>query len=633
MKKEANKNRTVVKKQHPKSSSNNNPVASSSIAFWGGIALVVFLGLLIYSNSFDCAFQFDDKHNITDNPAIRSLSSFKDMWDLNHSRFVSFYTFALNYHFNQLNVWGYHFINLLIHLINSCLVYGLVLSMFRTPVLEKSTSARQSNAIALATALLFVSHPLATGAVTYIVQRMASLVALFYFSSVGCYFKGRLSAGTKRYLYYAGAIISTVLAVLTKENAYTIPFAIVLIELFFFNTEKIKIVFTDRRVLLPLLGLAVFLTFTIVTFSFKVLKPIAPSVYNLQEITPGNYFFTQLSVLVKYLQLLILPINQNVDYDFPISQSLFEWKPLLSGIFLLGLLTLGVLLYNRNRLISFGIFWFFLTIALESSFIPISDVIFEHRTYIPSFGYCIVFSVIMYSYVRNRSKTIANFLVVFFVLTNSVLAHQRNNVWKNEISLWSDVVSKSPDKARGYMNRGYAYGNAQQWKNAIADFSKVNEINPDYHASAYYNLGYAYWSLGQKETCIDHFSKAIAIDSLYADAFYARGTAYYYSNQPDKANADYTTVIRIAPRYSRAYFSRGLLYSNLKDPGNAISDFNKAIEFDATIADYYFNRGIAFGNNNEWANAIRDFSKTIELDPNNKAAYSNLEYARSRMKN
>lgn len=115
----------------------NQTTSNNSVFNWIGVIAIFILGMLIYANSFDCVFQFDDKHNIVDNEAIRSLSSFKQMWDINHSRFLAFYSLAINYHFGQLNVWGYHFINMLIHLLNASLVFWIVRLLFKSPALKK----------------------------------------------------------------------------------------------------------------------------------------------------------------------------------------------------------------------------------------------------------------------------------------------------------------------------------------------------------------------------------------------------------------------------------------------------------------------------------------------------------------
>jgi len=598
-----------------------------------GILMIIILGYKIYANSFDCSFQLDDKHNITDNEVIKSLSNIKQIWDLSHSRFLAFFTFALNYHFGEFNVEGYHKVNLMIHLMNACLVFWIIRLMFATPVLKHLPVARHALSISLITALLFVSHPLATGAVTYIVQRMASMVALFYFLSVAMYIKGRISASKAKYLFFAGSIVSAILAIHTKENAYTLPFAIILIELFLINTKKISINFKDYRLIGAVLAFLAFILFVFANFSLSVLKPLPPSIYNNYTITPSNYFFTQLSVIVKYIQLLFIPLNQNVDYDFHLSNSLFEIPTLLNGLVLLSLLILAVYLYNRNRIISFGIFWFFITISIESSFIPISDLIFEHRTYIPSFGFFIILTTGIFGLAWEKFKYALFGFFALLIGINSVLAHQRNNVWKDDISLWSDAVSKSPNKERPYLNLGYAYGNRKQWDSAIANFTKVNEIRPKFHAAAYYNLGIAYWTIGQKEKSMENYSLAIATDPKYAEAYYGRGVCYYYLNQYDNAIDDYTKALTINPNFGIIYFNRAITYANQQRWTEAIADYTKAITFNQNDFNLYYNRAVVYGNINQWDKAVTDLKKVLELDPGNKSAAANLELANSRLKN
>jgi tetratricopeptide (TPR) repeat protein len=616
-----NKNKGKIKQE----------TGNNSVFNWIGVIAIVILGMLIYANSFDCAFQFDDKHNIVDNEAIKSLTSVKQMWDINHSRFLAFYSFAINYHFGQLNVWGYHFVNMLIHLLNASLVFWIVRLLFKSPTLKEHSLAQHQSAIALITALLFVSHPLATGAVTYIVQRMASMVAMFYFLSIAFYLKGRLTSGTKSYMYFAGTALAALFAIHTKENAYTLPMAIVLFEVFFFSTKKIAINFADKKIIFSLIGIIAFIIITLSSFSFSVFNPIPPSTFNSTTITSSNYFFTQLIVIVKYIQLLIVPINQNLDYDLPIANSIMDGTSLVCGIFLLLLVGLAIYLYNKNRIVSFGIFWFFLTLSIESSIIPISDVIFEHRTYIPSFGYFLIITCLIYQMLYQKNKTLSTLLFVFLIGSNTILASQRNKVWKDEISLWSDANSKSPNKARPLINLGYAYGNLQQWDKAIVAFSKVNELEPNYHAAAYYNLGIAYWTTGQKEKSMENYSMAIKVDSTYADAYYGRGVCYYYLNDQDNALKDYSKALKYLQR-PELYYNRALIYSYKKMWKEAIADFTRAISTTPDNPNLYYNRGLAYGSLNQWKLAADDFTKTLELDPQNKSAGSNREFAFSKMK-
>ena len=248
------------------------------------------------------------------------------------------------------------------------------------------------------------------------------MVTMFYLLSLALYVKARLSnkGNISKTLLFTGSLISAVLAMLTKENAFTLPFAIVLFEFFFLRTKKLSINFRDYRVILLMAAFLGMIIIIPLKFSFSIFKPIPPMLGHAYTVTPLNYLFTQFSVIVKYIQLLFLPINQNLDYDFPISNTFFEIRTLLSFLVLLSLIILAIFSFKRYRIISFGIFWFFLTLSIESSFIPINDVIFEHRTYLPSFGFFLILTSGIYFLLWNKHKYLAISIFVIIIGSNSL---------------------------------------------------------------------------------------------------------------------------------------------------------------------------------------------------------------------
>jgi len=285
---------------------------------WTVLLLLSILAILIYSNTFSASFQLDDVTNIGDNLQIRNLSNLP----LSESRYVGYLSFALNYHFGQRNVFGYHLVNLLIHITNGFLVYFFVLLLLRIPqpsLTPHASPLTNASGIALATALLFVVHPVQTQAVTYIVQRFASLAALFYLLTVLLYLKWRLTEpeNRHRFLWYAGALLSTILAMKTKEISFTLPLMLILIEVVFFGSPTRK----QWIALIPFL-----LTLLIIPLSHpgKIGELEAGFAKGTTEISRLDYLFTQFRVILTYVRLLVLPIHQNVDYDYPISHSLLE---------------------------------------------------------------------------------------------------------------------------------------------------------------------------------------------------------------------------------------------------------------------------------------------------------------------
>ena len=613
---QANKSKVKTPQPPPKQDFKNRYANAA------GLTIIILLGVIIYSNSFQCSFHFDDLSFIVHNPKIFRLSDIKAWWSIYPSRPLSIFTFALNYQFNQLDVWYYHLVNLAIHLCNACLVWWLTMLILSTPAVKDHPIFRQKNIIALFTALLFVSHPLATQSVTYIWQRQASLVTLFYLLAMALYVKARITDKSiaYKYLLFAGTLISAVLAMLTKENAFTLPFAILLLELFFLQTKKRSINFKDYRLILSMAAFLGLIFFIMFAFQSRMFKPIPPSSGNTETITPLNYLLTQFSVIARYIRLLFLPIGQNFDYDYAVSNNFFEMRTMFSFLGLLSLIVLAIFLFKRSRIISFGILFFFLALSVESGFIPINDVIFEHRTYLPSFGFFLVLSSSIYILLWNKYKYLAIAVLLIIIGSNSILTYGRNKVWKDDLSLWNDVALKSPHKARPFVNRGYAYRNLDQRDNEIADYTTAIGIDPKF-TIAWYSRGVAFGSLGQWEKAVADYSKAIEIDRGYSDALISRGVAFGSLGQWDKAIADYSMAVKINPNNAQAYSNRGIAYGKCGQLNNAIADYSKAIEINPEYTDAFMERGVAYGGLGQMDKAIADFSQVIRIDPKFAKAY------------
>lgn len=628
------KTRVPIKKAIPKKSpSFMMGEKTLSYSELGELAIIVILGILIYSNSFNSTFHFDDFYTIVENPKIRNLSDVDAWWNFSPNRPIPFFTFALNYHISKLDVHSWHYVNLGIHLVNACLVWWLTRLIFSSPAMKNQGISKYRRLIALFTALLFVSHPLATQPVNYIVQRMATMVTLFYLLSLALYVKGRLTDKgiISTVLFFTGSAISAVLAMLTKENAYTLLFAIVLFEFFFIRTKNFSMNFRDYRIIiLAALFLGIIVTIPII-YPGSIFKPFTSVSDPSITLNSYNYLLTQFSVIVKYIQLLFLPIQQNLDYDFPISNNFFKLSTFLSFLFLASLIYLAVFLFKKQRIISFGILWFFLTLSIESSIIPIYDVIFEHRTYLPSFGFFIAIGSIAAVLFLDKYRNLTIFAGALIIIIFSFLTYNRNKVWQDDVTLWNDNVQKTPNKARPYNNRGYAYRMQGKFDYALADYTKAIEIDPKYHV-AWTNRGYIYFSIGQFEKAIDDFSKALALDPKYLEAYSNRSAAYFSIGQYDKALADINKAIGLNPEFFKAYSNRGAIYASLNQSDKALADYFRAIELNPEFADAYSNRGNLYTDLNQWDKAITDYTQAITINPNFANAFFNRGKAYEELK-
>jgi tetratricopeptide (TPR) repeat protein len=621
------------------------------------ILFIVFICIVAYSNTFQASFHYDDIPAIVENPIIKELGFFADPSGAEDykgrfeypnlkSRYIGYLTLALNYRLHGLDVTGYHVFNLFIHILTAFIIYHLVILSFRTPLLHDSGLRDQSKQIAFVTSLLFACHPIQTQAVTYIVQRVASLATMFYLLSLFLYAKWRLpatdrdhqknnSAGIRLLPFYAASIISAVLAMKTKETAFTLPVMILLYESFFFE-GKVK-----RRLLYQIPFLFTMLIIPITLLSID--KPVGELIGDIDlatrdymEISRKDYFITQFSVLVTYIRLIFLPIKQNLEYDYAVYSSFFEPRVLFSSLVLFAILLLALYLFKRSkdnsshgRLISYGILWFFITLSVESSVIPIPSVIFEHRMYLASFGVFIALTTAVFvlkNRISNRWRyadiAIAG-LIAITIITLTAATYERNKIWRDEITLWEDVISKNPLEERAFRNLGIAYRQRGMFDKAIELQKKAIELDPD-NAEAHNNLGFAYYSKGLLGKAIEHYRKALKLIPQGYKIHNNLAIAYEESGNIDKAIEHYSFAVKLNPDFALGHYNLGHLFLVKKSFLKAIEHFQAAIRIDPGYVEAHNDLANIYAIRGDLDEAIRHFEITIKLNPDLPDTYYNL---------
>ncbi|KAF0218422.1 MAG: hypothetical protein FD174_2883 [Geobacteraceae bacterium] len=596
------------------------------------VFLIVILGLSAYSNTFHVPFVFDDQTSIIDNPVIRDLANFFSSgtgYGYNPRRFVGYLTIALNYRLGGVDVTGYHAFNLTVHIITALLVYYLCLLTFRTPSLLGSSLSGGARQVALLSGLLFVVHPVQTEAVTYIIQRLSSLAAMFYLLSLVFYVRARLfhESGNgrvhgKTVLSYSLSLISAVLAMKTKEIAFTLPIIIALHEFFFFRGGI-------RKRLLFLLPIA--LTIAIIPFTMvsagkpigKLLADAGDAARGGADISRGDYLITQVSVITTYVRLLFLPINQNLDYDYPLSHSLLNPRVFVSFLFLFLIASLAIYLFRRSRiphpasrfplpnprfpvpsprspipdpalrLVSFGICWFFITLSVESSVIPLADVIFEHRLYLPSAGALIAAATAAAFAARKFGAKAVGIVSTAVVLAFSAGTWKRNLAWGDPLTLWGDVVAKSPGKARPRYNLGTALNQQGFVDEAIDQFQIALRLDPA-NADVRHNLGVAYVAKGLMDEAIKEYRAAIGLNPASAQAHNSLGGAYVGKGLIDEAIEEYGIALRLDPSYADAHNNLGAANGVKGKIDEAVAHLEAAVRLRPDNADFHNNLARAY---------------------------------------
>lgn len=589
--------------------------------------LITFLGLGAYANSFNAGFHFDDYTYIVNKKEIRDLYDVRAIYQaLGHpSRFVAFFSFAVNYHFHRFDVFGYHLVNWLIHLANSGLVYWLVLLLARTPRFDEKNIASGIFPLALFSALLFLAHPLQTEAVTYIVQRFTSLAAFFFLCAVCFYLKGRGTAGPRQALCYAGFCAATILGMFTKQICFTIPVIIVWMEWLFFPSGVVTLI---RKRWPWLVILFLFLLLIPSFFGFDpsgiIGREFPSRSHTADIINTQTYFLTQSRVIPTYIRLLFFPVNQTLDYDFPVSRSMSEPKVILGFLFLAMLLFLTGWLVQRQRLIAFGIGWFFITLSVTSTIIPIPHVIFEHHVYLPAVGFVIVFNLLVLAIVKRTKPYMV--LMSGVVLLFGVLTYQRNEVWRTDLNLWTDIVKKTPKKVRVWNNLGMAYLEMKEYEKSISCFDQALSMGEG-EARVYNNRGLAYAGLNRDEEAIADFSRAIQIyrqnknlvpdfsKAVWAEIFNNRGNLHIKHQRYPQAQKDLEAGLGIDPNNERILYNLGYVHELTRRPAQAKEFYERALKANAEFIKPYI--GLGFVHHEEGNNdlALEYYDRALAVNP------------------
>jgi tetratricopeptide (TPR) repeat protein len=602
--------------------------------FWINLFLftvIICLGIFVYSNSFSGSFHFDDVPSITENFAIRNISNLQNVWNFWPTRFITYLSIAFNYQIGGLKVFGYHVFNLTTHLLSALLLWWLVKITFYTPAIKKDFIASKSQPLAFLAALIFLLHPIQTQPVDYIIQRACLLAALFYIASLCLYAKARISLEEKQKIwtvYYIGSLTAAIISMFSKEMSISLPFMIFLYELYFFK-NKVKF---NRKYLIPFVALIAVIPLTMLATKTVDIGELRRISENPSGISPGHYLLTQLRVIVTYIRLVFIPISQNLDYDYPVIKSLFQAPVILSLSFLILILFATFKLLKKYKLISFGIFWFFITLLPESSVIPIKDVIFEHRLYLPMAGFSIFFVSGLYYLFRPKRFRLTLTTLSLLLIVYSSITYQRNKVWLDELSLWSDTVRKSPNKARPYNNQGLVYYQKGDLDKALSNYNKAIELDPNF-AAAYNDAGLVYRTRKEFDQALYYFSKAIEKDPACGKAYNNRGVTYHNKGELDQALSDYNRAIELDPNLAEASNNIGLVYRSKGDLEQAIYYFTKAIEAGYAYAQAYNNRAVVYHTQGDFDKALSDYNKALEIDPSVVGAYSNRETLYRAMRN
>ena len=636
------------------------------------LAIMLAFGAMVYSNTFGSPLVFDDEIFIINDNAVHMTELSGDAIKTAavdgrpRHRYLPNISFALNYYFGKLNPFGYHLVNLIIHLLSGIFLFFFIKNTLRvsfknpealiiastlynrwdgvyphpkregmkpSPKMNKTMIGAfdyktNPDVIAFFTALIWIVQPVGTQSVTYICQRMASMVAMFYILSLLLYVKGRMAMRQtpadririKPGLFFSGSFLAAFCAIATKENAGTLPLVILLYEWFFFQDLKLK---WSRRQILWITFFAI--VFTGVVFWYMGENPMRRifASYNRRNFSLIERVMTEWRIVVYYISLFIWapPGRLNLDHDYPLSLS--PVHPATTMIALTAILVLfawAAYAAKKDRLIAFAILWFFITQATESTVIGI-ELVFEHRTYIPFMLISLLFVVAIFRMVKNRPMAYG--LLIATVLVFSAWTYQRNQIWQNPIAFWTDCAVKSPDKQRPQNNLGIALFDAGDISKAVTQYEKAIQIDPNV-ADAHNNLGYLFFKQGKADEAVQCFRRALALNPNYVDAINNLGNALFKQGKTNEAIQSFRRALALNPDLADAHNNLGNVLFKQGETDKAIQLFRRALALNPDLADAHNNLGNAFFKLGKIEDAFQSFYRALALNPDHIEAHNNL---------
>jgi hypothetical protein len=508
------------------------------MAATGLVTLVVLAG---YLHTLAYPFQFDDLMNIQANEALRHPLDLAANWRFRPSRVVVSLSLAWNGAITGLTPQGLRIGNLLIHLLSALLVGWIGRDLARR--LASGTHAANRSwrpspeTVGLISALLFAAHPLATQAVTYLIQRTTSLAALLELAAVALYLRARRDGAMR---FWAAAWGCAVLAAFTKEMSVALPVLIGLIEIVLRRAR------TPGRakpaMLLPFLAVLPLVAWT-ARLPWGAGGELMPAVRPSEPMSRIAYLMTQLVVIPRYLGLVVWPRGQSLMHDVPL---LARPDPaVLAGLALLVALSFGAWwLRARAPLVTFGWAWFLIAILPESSIVPIADLMNEHRTYLPLAGLAIGAASALATWSGGRGQRWL--LPAALIVALTAATHVRNRVWRDETTLWSDVLQHAPGNALALNNLGLEYRRAGRFAESEAAFRGAIAAEPS-RPNAYLNLGTMLSVRGRHADAVAVLDSAAAAAPGEWRVFFTLGSATWLAGDTVAAARAYERAIALAP--------------------------------------------------------------------------------------
>jgi tetratricopeptide (TPR) repeat protein len=594
--------------------------------------LIIAAGIWAYHNSFQGPFILDDVGTILKNPTIRHVWP---IWETLsppqggttvEGRPIINLSLAINYAVNGFHVWGYHLVNLAIHIAAGLALLGIVRRTLLQPPLRQRFGMA-ALPLALVIAVIWVVHPLQTESVTYVVQRAESMMGLFYLLTLYCAIRGAESDSPT--IWYVLSIASCLLGMASKEVMVSAPLIVLLYDRTFVTGAFAEAWRRRWRLYLALAATWILLGYLVITTGNR-----GGSAGTGTGMAWPAYALTQFWAVGHYLRLSLWPHPLVFDYGTVLANRVGEVLP---GALIVTALLIGTLVAVR-RWPSVGFLgaWFFAILAPTSSVLPVaSQTIAEHRMYLPSAA--VIAMVVVGAFEigkglshRRQAAVLGWVASVSVVVLFTFLTIQRNRDYNSALTIWQDTVEKRPNNARAHNDLGITLAQLGKVQEAIGQYEQALRIKVDY-ADAHNNLGLALREQGGLQEAIGHYEQALQINPNSAQAHNNLGLALVQLGRLQEAIGHYEQALRIKPDLAEPHYNLGVALQGAGQLQEAIGQYAQALRIKPDYADAHNDLGVALARTGHVQEAIEHWEQALRIKPDYADAHNNLGIAQFRL--
>ena len=520
------------------------------------IPSILILTFLVYLPNLSADFvSWDDPDYVVDNLLIRDLSNLSQILSTpiqGNYHPLTMLSLAINYAISGLDAWSYHLFNILLHLLNSLLVFRLAFKL-----------SKGSSIIAFTTALLFALHPMHVESVAWVTERKDVLYSFFFLLGLISYTRF-LDENNKKQFW--ASVVFFVLSLASKPAAVVFPLALITIDIL--RQRKINLRNLLEKTPFWVLALAM----GVLTYLAQEEKGAVGS----HTFDTGTRILMGFYGIMMYIVKLFLPTNMAAFYPYNSINIALPTEYYIAPLISIGLIALIAFTWNKNRVYAFGILFFIVNLLLVLQFLPVGSAIIADRyTYLPYFGLFFIIGWLINKYAKENVLK-ATYLIVPIAAILSLITYKQVQVWDNSAALWDNAIIASPS-SRAYNNRALIF------KNEERNFQKA----------------------------VEYYTLAIGINVVDHEAYTNRGNIYFETAQYDIAKQDYLKALSIKPDYNVAHDNLGALYAMNRQYDSALVHLNRAISLDPSYFPPYKNRALCYVVNNQHQLAIADYEKYL----------------------